>query len=146
MTHVTHSTKPISEKEITRSWHLFDLKGKVLGRVAQEISTVLQGKNKVNYAPYLDMGDNVIVLNATKFVVTGRRSEQKTFGNYSGYPGGLREVEFKTMMEKNPEEIVRRAISGMLPKNRLRDKRLARLFIFKDENHPYGDKLHNVQS
>lgn len=146
MTHVTHSTKPVSEKEIKRAWHIFDMKGKILGRLAQEIATILQGKNKVNYVPYLDMGDNVVVINANKFIVTGRKDQQKEYGNFSGYPGGLRQVDFKTMLERNPQEIVRHAISGMLPKNKLRDKRLARLFIFKDEKHPHGDKLVKIES
>lgn len=141
MVQVTHSTKPVSAKEITRSWHLIDLKGKILGRAAQEISTLLQGKGKTNYVPYLDMGDNIVVINATQVVVTGRKGQQKLYTNFSGYPGGLRSVDLDTMMERNPVEVIRHAVSGMLPKNKLRDKRLARLFIFKDERHPHGDKI-----
>lgn len=141
MTSPTHSTKSIKGSEIKRDWILIDLSGKVVGRIAPTIASLLQGKHKVNYVPYLDMGDTVVAINAKKIVITGRKSETKEYTRYSGYPGGLRKVSYQTMMEKNPAEIIKRAVSGMLPKNKLRDQRLKRLFVFADENHPYKEKL-----
>ncbi len=139
----THSTKSIKGSEIKREWTLIDLSGKIVGRIAPTIATILQGKHKINYAPYLDMGDNVVAINAKKVVITGRKAQTKEYTRYSGYPGGLKKVSYQTMMEKNPTEIIKRAVSGMLPKNKLRDQRLKRFFIFADENHPYGDKITN---
>lgn len=138
---LTHSTKPVKEKDIKRGWVLVDLEGKVVGRTASIIATVLQGKNKVNYAPYLDMGDYVVAINAKKAVVTGKKSETKQYTRYSGYPGGLKRIAYKTLMEKKPAEIIRHAVSGMLPKNRLRDQRMKRLFVFADDKHPYEEKF-----
>ncbi len=141
MTTLTHSTKPVKEKDIKRQWILIDLSGKVVGRIAPTIATILQGKNKVNYVPYLDMGDYIVAINARKSVVTGKKSETKEYTRYSGYPGGLKKVSYKALMEKNPAEIIKHAVSGMLPKNKLRDQRLKRLYIFADENHPYKNKF-----
>lgn len=141
MTQPTHSTKSIKGNEIKRDWILIDLSGKVVGRIAPTISSLLQGKHKTNYVTYLDMGDNVVAINARKIVITGRKAETKEYTSYSGYPGGLKKVSYQTMMQKNPTEIIKRAVSGMLPKNKLRDQRLKRFYIFADENHPYKDKL-----
>jgi large subunit ribosomal protein L13 len=141
MIKLTNTTKPVSEKAISHGWHLIDVKGKILGRTIPEIVYFLTGKNKTNYAPYLDMGDNVVVINASKVLITGKKEQKKIYASYSGYPGGLREISYEEMMIKNPKEIIRHGVSGMLPKNKLRDRRLARLFIFKDENHPYAEKL-----
>lgn len=141
MTQPTHSTKSIKGSEIKREWVLVDLSGKVVGRVAPTIATLLQGKHKVNYVPYLDMGDTVVAINAKKVIITGKKAETKEYTRYSGYPGGLRKISYQTMLDKNPTEIIRRAVSGMLPKNKLRDQRLKRFFIYADENHPYKDKL-----
>lgn len=141
MTQPTHSTKPVKGKDIKREWVLIDLSGKVVGRIAPTIATLLQGKHKVNYVSYLDMGDNVVAINAKKVIVTGKKAETKQYTRYSGYPGGLRQIPYQTMMDKNPTEIIRRAVSGMLPKNTLRDQRMKRFFIFAEENHPYKDKF-----
>lgn len=141
MTHITTSTKPAREKDIQRTWHLIDVKGKVLGRIAPKAAMFLQGKHKSTYAPYLDAGDYVVVINANNIVLTGKKMKSKIYTRYSGYPGGLTSITAEKLMEKKPEEVVKRAISGMLPKNKLRDKRLTRLFIFKDEKHPYEAKL-----
>ncbi len=138
---VHQSTKPISAKTIQRKWTLVDAKNQVLGRIATDIATMLMGKRKVNQVPYLDMGDYVVVVNAAQVKVTGKKEDNKIYGNYSGYPGGLRERTLKEVREKKPDDIIRFAVSGMLPKNKLRDQRLARLFIYKDENHPYQDKV-----
>lgn len=141
MTKLTKSTKTISEKAIIRKWHLIDVNGKILGRIANEIATVLQGKDKVIYVPNIDTGDYVVVINAKNITVTGKKADTKTYTNYSGYPSGLRTVSYQAQLKKKPEEIIRHAVSGMLPKNKLRDRRLARLFIYADNNHPYADKI-----
>ena len=141
MVQVTKTTKPVSDKEIKREWKIIDLKKQILGRAVNSIAVFLQGKHKTNYVNYLDMGDNVVVINAKEVVVTGRKADTKTYSFYSGYPSGMREVPFKTLLEKDPEKIVRHAVSGMLPKNKLRDQRLARLFVFPGNEHTYGSKF-----
>lgn len=141
MTHLTHSTTPVTEGEIVRKWHLYDADGKNVGRFVPEIAKVLQGKNKSNYVSYLDMGDYVVVINAAKVNFTGRKSVQKVYTYYSGYPGGLRRVTASELKNKKPQEIIRHAVLGMLPKNKLRDKRIARLFIYPDTKHPYQHKF-----
>ncbi|QQG47810.1 MAG: 50S ribosomal protein L13 [Candidatus Woesebacteria bacterium] len=120
--------------EIKRDWHLIDANGKVLGRISTEIVKFLMGKNKLNYAPHMDMGDKVVVINAEKIVLTGKKEKQKLYRSHSGYPGGFKEVKFKKMKEDHPERIIEIAVKRMLPENRLRDKRLRRLFVFKGEN------------
>ena len=137
----THSTKPVSEKNIKRDWHLVDVKGKVLGRVASQIAKLLQGKGKSDYVSYLDCGDNIVVINAQSIVVTGQKSNDKTYNHYSGYPGGLRTYSYAELMETNPGKIIENAVSGMLPKNTFRSDRLRRLHVYRDENHTFGDKF-----
>lgn len=141
MKKLTEQTKSLKEKNIKRNWHLIDVKNKILGRVAPLIAKLLQGKHKVNYVPYLDVGDNVVVINAKDIVLTGKKSEYKIYTEYSGYPGGLKIKKFSDLINKNPQYIIKRAVSGMLPKNKLREKRLKRLFIFADDNHPFKEKF-----
>lgn len=141
MTTYTHATKPTSVNDIEATWHLIDMKGKVLGRQIPLISSLLQGKGKTNYVPNLDSGDNVVVINASSLVITGAKADNKEYRYYSGYPGGEKIIPFKRMLKNKPAEIIRHAIIGMLPKNKLRDRRMARLFIFADENHPYKEKF-----
>ncbi len=138
---LTHSTKSIKESEVKREWHFFDAKGKVLGRLASDIAQALIGKHKVNYISHMDMGDNIVVVNALKVEVTGRKNEDKVYARYSGYPGGLTRVKYKDLQKQKPEEIIRHAVMGMLPKNKLRDRMITRLFVYKDETHPYADKF-----
>ncbi len=138
---LSQSTKSQSETDIQRNWHLVDLKGKVLGRVAGSISKLLQGKHKTAYTQYLDSGDHVVAINAKDIILTGRKLLQKTYTNYSGYPGGLRVRTAAEVIAKNPKEIVQHAVSGMLPKNKLRQRRLTRFFIFTGEEHPYKEKF-----
>lgn len=139
--HLTRVTKPIKERTVIRSWHSIDAADKVLGRLTPDISIYLQGKHKVYYVPYIDCGDYVVVINAGKVAVTGGKEDKKVYSRYSGYPGGLKQIRYKDMKTKKPEEIIRHAVYGMLPKNKLRDTRMARFFIFKDEKHPYQDKF-----
>ncbi len=134
---LTEQTKPINERNIKRRWYLIDVGNKILGRVASKIALLLQGKNKVNYVSYLDNGDYVVVINAEKVKFTGRKLEQKVYTHYSGYPGGLKIITLKELINKSPEKVIRNAVSGMLPKNKLRDKRLKRLFVFRGENHSF---------
>lgn len=130
-----------SSKDIKRSWHLFDAKGKVLGRISTQIAILLMGKHKVTYTDHLDAGDFVVVTNAAKVELTGNKAKQKTYISHSGYPGGFKEVSFAKMIKETPEKIIIHSVSGMLPDNRLKAKRLARMKVFKGENHPYKDKI-----
>lgn len=137
----TNSTKPISVTKITRQWHLVDVGGKILGREASQIARILQGSGKTNYSSNLDGGDYVVVLNAKTVKLTGRKNQEKTYERFSGYPGGRKVRTAAQMRVTNPAEIIRNAVSGMLPKNKLRDTRLGRLYIYADENHTHGDKF-----
>lgn len=110
-----------------REKYTIDAEGKVLGRLAVEIATLLQGKNKPDFEPHSDMGGIVLVKNADKIKVTGKKAKQKIYYHHSGYPGGLKETPYRKMMEEKPNEILRHAVYGMLPKNKLRDKRIKRL-------------------
>lgn len=141
MTQLTQSTKSISAKAIQRNWHLVDVKGKIVGRMIPRIAELLQGKHKVNYAPYIDNGDFVVVINAAKVKFSGKKLLSKVYSHYSGYPSGLKQVTAGQLLEKNPKRIVHEAVAGMLPKNKLRDRRMARLFIYPEDAHPYKSKF-----
>jgi len=129
------------EKEIKRSWHLIDAKDGVLGRIATQIAMYLMGKNKPTYSPHLDSGDYVVVLNAEKVVLTGKKPLQKVYRHHSGYPGGLKEISLAKMKKEHPERILEHAVSGMLPDNRLKKDRMARLKVLVGERNPYADKF-----
>lgn len=141
MANLTKVTKPVSETTVVRAWHLVDLKGKVLGRELPRISTLLQGKHKTTYVPHIDSGDYVVVINASQLVLTGKKMTTKEYDHFSGFPGGLHKAKAEELVEKNPARMVLNGVGGMLPKNKLRDKRLARLFVFADDKHPYAAKL-----
>ncbi|KAF7311619.1 Mitochondrial 54S ribosomal protein [Mycena kentingensis (nom. inval.)] len=113
-----------------RVWHHVDASDRVLGKLAERIALVLMGKHKPIYDPGVDCGDYVLVTNARKVVVTGQKAQQLVYRKHSMYAGGLKEIPYEQMMKKNPDEIIRRAVSGMLPKNKLRERRLERLRIF----------------
>lgn len=110
-----------------RKTHKINAEGKTPGRLATKIATLLRGKNKPSFEPHRDMGDNVVVENVEKMKFTGRKKEQKKYYKHSGYPGGLKETPLEELMEKNPEEVLRKAVMGMLPKNKLRAKQIKRL-------------------
>lgn len=131
------STNALSAKSIKRNWLLVDAKNQILGRLAGSIANALMGKSKVNYVPYLDMGDYVVVTNVSKVAVSGKKAENKKYYSHSGYPGGLRTQTFADLSKTNPTEIIKHAVKGMLPNNKLRSKMLKKLFIFADSNHPY---------
>lgn len=137
----THVTKPISAKTVHPGWRIIDAHEKVLGRVASEAASLLQGKHKVGVVGNIDTGDHVVIVNAASVVVTGRKGIQKTYASYSGYPGGLKKEAFDNLLKRRPTEVIRRAVSGMLAKNKLRDKRLAKLHIYADGKHPYGNHI-----
>jgi len=118
-----------------RKWLLFDAKGKTLGRFAAEMAKVLRGKHKPNYTPHVDCGDGVVIINADKVVVTGNKEGQKIYRYHTGAMGGLREVPYRTLMARKPEEILRRAIEGMMPNSRLGKQQVKKLRIYAGEQH-----------
>jgi len=127
-------------KEIVRDWHLIDADGEILGRMATKIADLLTGKTKAYFVHNVDCGDWVVVINSQGVRTTGKKLLQKKYQHYSGYPGGLKEITLKELMKKNPNKVILSAVSGMLPKNKLRDRRLKRLKIYSGEEHPYRDK------
>ncbi len=139
------STNALSAKTIQRSWHLIDAKDQILGRLAVEISNKLRGKSKTNFVPYLDMGDFVVVTNASLVKVTGKKAENKKYYSHSGYPGGLRTQSFSDMLTKKPEEIIKHAVKGMLPNNKLKSLMLKKLFVFESSTHPYQKQLKQLE-
>ena len=132
-------------KDIKRGWHLIDAQDAVLGRMATQVSKFLMGKHKPSYATHMDMGDYVVVTNAKKVALTGKKKSQKVYYRHSGYPGGFKEISFSNMMAEHPGRVVELAVSRMLPDNRLRKKRLRRLKVFAGEAHPYKNKLKNQE-
>ena len=130
----TYSAKP---REIEQSWYLVDAEGETLGRLATEIADVLRGKRKPAYTPHVDTGDFVVVVNAEKIHVTGNKLEQKIYYRHSGYPGGLRQRTLAEQLERRPEEVIRKAVKGMLPKNRLAAAQLKKLKVYAGPEHPH---------
>lgn len=124
-------------QDIDAKWYVVDADGMVLGRLASKIAQVLRGKHKPIWAPHMDTGDFVVVVNADKIRVTGRKAEQKKYYRHSGYMGGLKETPYKSMMEKKPEFILQEAVRGMLPHNRLGRKMLKKLKIYVSSDHPH---------
>jgi large subunit ribosomal protein L13 len=124
--------------EVERKWYVIDAEGKTLGRLASEIAKILRGKNKPQYTPHVDVGDFVVVVNAEKVVVTGKKAEQKVYRRHSGYPGGLKETGYGRMMERRPEEILRRAVYGMMPKTRLARGQFRKLKVYAGPEQPHA--------
>lgn len=127
--------------EIVKNWYLVDAEGATLGKLAVEIARVLRGKNKPTFTPHTDVGDFVVVINAEKVKLTGRKLFQKTYERHSGYPGGLKVTSVKTMLDKKPEEVLRFAVRGMLPKNALGRKILKHLKVYKGSEHPHKAQM-----
>lgn len=121
--------------EIERKWYVVDATDHTLGRLASEVASVLRGKNKAIYTPHVDTGDFVIIINADKIKVTGKKMEQKLYRKHSEYVGGFKEVTLRAMMEKKPEEVLKHAIKGMLPKNTLGKDMFKKLFVYADSEH-----------
>ncbi|MBR5740707.1 MAG: 50S ribosomal protein L13 [Firmicutes bacterium] len=123
--------------EIERKWYVVDAEGKTLGRLASEVAMVLRGKNKPIYTPHVDCGDYVIVINAEKVVVTGKKRTNKIYKKHTGYPGGLREITFEKLQQKKPEEIIRHAVKGMLPDGKLGRQMFKKLKVYAGAEHPH---------
>jgi large subunit ribosomal protein L13 len=134
----TYSPKP---SEVQRAWHVVDAEGLVLGRLATEVARLLRGKHKPIYAPHLDTGDHVIVVNAAKVVMTAGKADAKLAYRHSGYPGALKSRSYAELLEKSPEEVVRRAVRGMLPKGTLGRKMLSKLKIYRGPEHPHAAQM-----
>jgi len=127
----------MAKQKIDRKYHLFDAQGKTPGRLATQISTILRGKNKVDFTPHIDAGDIVVVINSDGLQVMGNKSEGKIYYRFSGYPGGITATKFKDQMEKDSRRVIHDAVYGMLCKNKLRDKMMTRLLIYKDDKHKH---------
>ena len=130
----TYNAKP---GEIVRDWYLVDAEGKTLGRLATQIAERLRGKGKPSFTPHVDTGDFVVVVNAEKIAVTGKKLEQKRYYKHSGYPGGLRERSLQEQLDRQPTEVLRKAVKGMLPRNKLGAAQLTKLKIYAGPEHPH---------
>jgi large subunit ribosomal protein L13 len=130
----TYTAKP---GEITRDWYVVDAEGKTLGRLATQIADTLRGKTKPQYTPHVDTGDFVVVVNAEKIAVTGQKLDQKRYYRHSGYPGGLRSRTLREQLDRRPTEVLRKAVKGMLPRNRLARQQLTKLKIYAGPEHPH---------
>ena len=130
----TYNAKP---GEVAREWYLVDAEGKTLGRLATQIADTLRGKRKPQYTPHVDTGDFVVVVNADKIAVTGNKLDQKRYYRHSGYPGGLRSRTLREQLQRRPTEVLRSAVKGMLPKNRLARRQLTKLKIYAGPEHPH---------
>ena len=130
----TYTAKP---GEIARDWYLVDAEGQTLGRLATRIADMLRGKGKPQYTPHVDTGDFVVVVNAEKIAVTGNKLDEKMYYRHSGYPGGLKERPLRDQLERQPTEVLRKAVKGMLPRNRLARQQLTKLKIYAGPEHPH---------
>jgi large subunit ribosomal protein L13 len=134
------------EHEIEKKWHLIDANERVLGRLATEIANLLRGKNKPIFTPHMDAGDYVVVINAEKIILTGNKVEKKIYYHHSGYVGGLKKTTAKEMLLKRPENLIKFAVKGMLPKNSLGRRQLTKLKIYAGQDHPHqAQKLENLE-
>jgi large subunit ribosomal protein L13 len=125
------------KEELDHQWYLVDAEGKILGRLASELAMILRGKKKPTYTPHLDTGDFVVVVNAKKVVLTGKKMKDKIYYRHTGYPGGIREMNAEKLLAKKPTEMIRKAVKGMLPKNSLGRQMLRKLKIYAGPNHPH---------
>jgi large subunit ribosomal protein L13 len=130
--------------EIERAWYVVDAEGLVLGRLATEVASILRGKRKPMFAPHMDVGDHVIIVNADKVVLTAGKADRKPVYRHSGYPGGLKEETYAQFLARKPEDAVRRTVRGMLPKNRLGRQMLTKLKVYAGPNHPHAAQLPQV--
>jgi len=130
----TYNAKP---GEVSRDWYVVDAEGKTLGRLATQIADTLRGKRKPQYTPHIDTGDFVVVVNAEKIQVTGSKLDQKRYYRHSGYPGGLKSRTLREQLERRPTEVIRTAVKGMLPKNRLARQQLTKLKVYAGPEHPH---------
>lgn len=123
--------------EVERKWYIIDASGKTLGRMASEIAKILRGKHKPTYTPHVDTGDYVVVVNAEKVKVTGKKKQNKIYYHHTGYPGGLKEINLEKLLQQRPETVIENAVKGMLPHNRLGRKMFKKLKVYAGSNHPH---------
>lgn len=128
----------LKKEEVKRGFYIIDAADKVLGRLSTKVAGILSGKVKPNFTPYVDSGDAVIVVNADKVKITGKKMQQNTYTSYSGYPGGQRVEKLESLMARKPQEVIRLAVKGMLPKNKHQKHMIARLKVYIGDKHPHG--------
>ena len=130
-------TSSLTTKDIVQKWYLIDCSGKKLGRLSVQIANILRGKNKPEYTPNSDVGDFVVLINAERIEISGNKSKDKIYFKHTGYPGNLKEINFQDLLNKDPEKVLRNAVKGMLPKNRLNRTIINKLKVYSGENHPH---------
>ena len=130
-------TKSYKNTDLDKKWLLLDARDETLGRLSSKIASILMGKNKAQYTPHNDLGDYVVVVNAEKIRVTGNKDTQKKYYKHTGYPGGLKSSTFSEIIEKNPENLILKAVKGMLPKNKLSSSMISKLKVYEGDNHPH---------
>ena len=130
-------TSSLTTKDIVQKWYLIDCSGKKLGRLSVQIANILRGKNKPEYTPNSDVGDFVVLINAERIEISGNKSKDKIYFKHTGYPGNLKEINFQDLLNKDPEKVLRNAVKGMLPKNRLNRKIINKLKVYSGENHTH---------
>ena len=130
-------TKSYKNTDLEKKWPLLDASDKTLGRLSTKVAFILMGKDKAQYTPNSDLGDYVVIINAEKIKITGNKDTQKNYYRHTGYPGGLKSTTFLDMIEKKPEEIIFKAVQGMLPKNKLSKTMISKLKVYEGENHPH---------
>ena len=130
-------TKSYKNTDLDKKWLLLDARDETLGRLSSKIASILMGKNKAQYTPHNDLGDYVVVVNAEKIRVTGNKDTQKKYYKHTGYPGGLKSSTFSEIIEKNPENVILKAVKGMLPKNKLSSSMISKLKVYEGDNHPH---------
>ena len=131
-------TYAAKESEIQREWRVVDANGATLGRLATQVAAILRGKHKASFSPHLDTGDAVVIVNASKIRVTGKKLTDKMYVRHSGYPGGFRAESLEKLLSRRPEEVIRRAVRGMLPQNRLGEQMIRKLHVYAGADHPHA--------
>jgi len=132
-----HENRERKKEEVTRQWYVVDAEGQTLGRLSTEIANRLRGKHKASFTPHVDTGDYVVVINAEKVKVTGRKAQDKMYYHHTGFPGGIKSISFEKLVDKAPERIIEAAVKGMMPKNKLSRAMLAKLKIYAGSEHPH---------
>lgn len=138
MNTLSYKTRSVRKEDVNRRWFIVDAEGQVLGRISSKIATVLRGKHRPEYTPHVDTGDNVIVINAEKVKLTGKKDNDKIYQSYSGYPGGLKELTANQVRERKPERLIEAAVKGMLPKNKLGNAMFHKLWVYVGPEHPHA--------
>lgn len=133
----SYMARPQGPRAVQRNWYVVDAEGQTLGRLASELAVILRGKHKPQFTPHVDTGDFVVVVNAEKVVVTGRKADKKVYHRHTGYPGGLRSTSYEEMMRRKPAEVVRKAVFGMMPKTRLARQQVKKLKVYAGSDHPH---------